>query len=141
MISGVLVIAWITLGAATLPKSPTVYLPTSTNQCKNDTFDDSVVKHRFSVMNEESISSEAEINQMRIANSSKSDIRHTLAEEYVLFYKHIEVYSYTNYFYKFLYNFRNILNSIYKVTYLYYSIIGTGTTVITGIIFSIVSGK
>ncbi|XKL59623.1 hypothetical protein PGB90_000639 [Kerria lacca] len=116
MISGVLVIAWITLGAATLPKSPTVYLPTSTNQCKNDTFDDSVVKHRFSVMNEESISSEAEINQMRIANSSKSDIRHTLAEE-------------------------NILNSIYKVTYLYYSIIGTGATVITGIIFSIVSGS
>ncbi len=41
---------WLTIGAAMLPKSDPVYLPTSTNQCTNDTFNEYVVAHRLSEM-------------------------------------------------------------------------------------------
>lgn len=47
IIGGFLLIMWLTIGAATLTKPPVVYLPTSIDQCTNDTFNDVVVQHRI----------------------------------------------------------------------------------------------
>lgn len=59
----------------------------------------------------------------------------------IFYYLHIQIRNFicfTQAFYSF---WRNMLHSVYRVTYLYYSVIGTLSTVITGWLFNCITGK
>lgn len=51
-LGGFLLIMWLIVGAELSPTTPTVYLPTSTNHCTNETFNPEVIQRRKSLIAE-----------------------------------------------------------------------------------------
>lgn len=109
MIVSNILIFWITFGAFTLDKPPTSDLPTSTEGCSNFTFSPSISKPQTSWLVSH-IPKEA----LWSINSTTSTIAPPIPE-------------------------RTPLESLYSVSYMYYSLLGTAITVVVGVIVSMLT--
>ncbi|XP_065211622.1 sodium-coupled monocarboxylate transporter 2-like isoform X2 [Planococcus citri] len=112
MIAGCAVVTWVILGSLSLPRMADQYLPTSTAMCNNYTFSEAIMLHRANDTNELM----SGITENFVVSTEESITQsHDISPEHALTY-------------------------FYKVTYLYYSVIGTSITVIMGYLFSITTG-